>query len=128
LAITSFKDDRGCCTTNTGDSIYPVIVVRNNGSAAPATNVTVIYQIHSPIGTGGVYQNIGYGTIEPRELPPGTSDEDYLDAGRWQIPKTSAWKNQWHGVRACLRTDGSFPTGDPNQGDICATYTRFSKK
>lgn len=128
LVISQFKDQKGCCTTNTGDYVYPDIWVRNDGPAAPSANVTVIYQISSPVGTGGIFQTIGYGTIEPRELPPGGTDEDYMDGSRWRIPKSSAWKNQWHTVRACLIEDGSFPTGDPNLGDICAAYNRYSKK
>lgn len=128
LSIAQFKDQKGCCTTNTGDYVYPNIWVKNTGSAAPASNVSVIYQISSPNGTGGNWWTIGYGTIESRELPPGGTDEDYMDGNRWQIPKNNAWKNQWHTVRACLRRDGGSPKGDPSQGDICASYTRFSKK
>ena len=127
LVITKFQDESGCCTTNTGDRIKPDIWVRNTGPVAPASNVTVIYQINSPVATGSAWWTIGYGGIEPRELPPGGTDEDYMD-GKWSIPKDSAWKNQWHTVRACLRADGSTPFGDPNRGDVCATYTRFSKK
>ncbi|WP_374683228.1 peptidoglycan DD-metalloendopeptidase family protein [Accumulibacter sp.] len=127
LAITKFEDESGCCTTNTGDRIKPDIWVRNTGPVAPASNVTVIYQINSPVATGNAWWTIGYGGIEPRELPPGGTDEDYMD-GRWSIPKDGAWKKQWHTVRACLRADGSTPVGDPNRGDVCATYTRYSKK
>lgn len=127
LAITKFEDESGCCTTNTGDRIKPDIWVRNTGPVAPATNVTVIYQINSPVATGNAWWTIGYGGIEPRELPPGGTDEDYMD-GKWSIPKDGAWKKQWHTVRACLRADGSIPFGDPNRGDVCATYTRYSKK
>lgn len=127
LVITNFKDESGCCTTNTGSRIKPDIWVRNDGPVSPASNVTVIYQINSPVATGGAWQTIGYGTIEPRELPPGKTDEDYMN-GSWSIPKSSAWKNQWHTIRACIRTDGSAPAGDPGRGDICASYTRYSKK
>lgn len=127
LTITKFQDEVGCCTTNLGSRIKPDIWVKNTGPVAPASAVTVIYQIASPAATGGQFQTIGYGTIRPSELPPGGTDEDYMD-GSWSIPKNNAWKNQWHTVRGCLRADGSAPTGDPAKGDICATYGRFSKK
>jgi hypothetical protein len=127
LIIREFRDESGCCTTNTGDRIKPDIWVRNVGQVAPATNVIVVYQINSPLGTGGNWAFIGTGYIEPRELYPGKTDEDYME-GKWSIPKNDAWKKQWHTIRACLRADGSPPSGDPNQGDICATYGRFSKK
>lgn len=127
LVIVKFQDESSCCTTNTGDRIKPDIWVRNVGPVAPANAVTVIYQINSPVATGNAWWTIGYGGIEPRELPPGKVDEDYMD-NHWSIPKDRAWKNQWHTVRACLRADGSMPFGDPNRGDICATYGRYSKK
>lgn len=127
LVITKFQDESGCCTTNTGDRIKPNIWVRNTGPAAPASNVTVIYQINSPVATGNAWWTIGYGGIEPRELPPGGTDEDYMD-NTWSIPKDNAWKKQWHTIRACLRADGSTPLGDPSRGDVCATYGRYSKK
>ena len=127
LTITKFQDESGCCTTNTGDRIKPNIWVQNAGTVAPASNVIVLYQINSPVATRNTWWTIGYGGIEPGELPPGETDEDYMD-GRWSIPKDGAWKKQWHTVRACLRADGSTPVGDPNRGDVCATYTRFSKK
>jgi hypothetical protein len=126
LVITQFRDQRGCCTTNTGEYIYPDIWIRNDGQAAPGANILVLYQVSSPIGTGGAYWNIGYGTITPNELPPGSTDEDSMDAGRWQIPKLSAWKKQWHTVRACVHPQGATPTG--GSGDVCVAYTRYSKK
>jgi len=128
LVITKFQDQVGCCTTNIGSSTKPDIWVRNDGLVAPATNVTVLYQISSPIATGGAWWNIGYGIITPGELSSGKTDEDYMEGGGWAIPKNNVWKNQWHTIRACLRTDGSYPKGDPNQGDVCATYQRYSKK
>ncbi|TXH00290.1 MAG: hypothetical protein E6P95_03840, partial [Candidatus Moraniibacteriota bacterium] len=110
LSITRFEDKVDCCTTNTGAAPKPRIWVYNDGNAAPGANVTVVYQVSSPVATGGLYQVIGYGTIEPRELPPKTSDEDQMDCdGCWRIPTTSAWKKQWHNFRACLRTDGGTP-------------------
>lgn len=126
LTIVKFQDQRGCCTTNTGEYLYPDIWIRNDGPVAPGANVLVLYQVSSPIGTGGAYWNIGYGTISPSELPPGGTDEDYMDAGRWQIPKSSAWKNQWHTVRACVNPEGNTPTGGGS--DICTVYQRYSKK
>ena len=128
LTITRFEDEVGCCTTNTGSRIKPNIWIRNVGSALPASEVTVIYQIHSPVATGNVWWGIGYGGIRPDELTPGDTDEDYMDGNGWPIPKTSAWKKQWHTVRACIRADGSTPVGDPDRGDICASYSRYSKK
>ena len=126
LVITKFQDESGCCTTNTGSRIKPNIWVRNDGPASPGANVTVIYHISSPVATGGAYIHIGYGSIEPRELPSGGTDEDYMD-GSWSIPKSGAWKNQWHTIRGCLKADGSTPVGDQNT-EVCAHYTRFSKK
>ncbi|TXH02340.1 MAG: hypothetical protein E6P95_00130 [Candidatus Moraniibacteriota bacterium] len=132
LSITRFEDKVGCCTTNTGAAPKPRIWVYNDGNAAPGANITVVYQVSSPVATGGLYQVIGYGTIEPRELPPKTSDEDQMDCdGCWRIPTTSAWKKQWHNFRACLRTDGGTPvpsTGAPSPGEVCAVYGRYSKK
>ncbi|MFZ1627087.1 MAG: peptidoglycan DD-metalloendopeptidase family protein [Candidatus Moraniibacteriota bacterium] len=131
LSITRFEDKVGCCTTNTGAAPKPRIWVYNGGTVAPGANVTVVYQVSSPVATGGLYQVIGYGTIEPRELPPGTSDEDQMDCdGCWRIPTSSAWKKQWHNFRACLRTDGGTPvpsTGAPSPGEVCAVYQRYSK-
>ena len=126
LVITKFQDESGCCTTNTGSRIKPNIWVRNDGPASPGANVTVIYHISSPVATGGAYIHIGYGSIEPRELPSGGTDEDYMN-GSWSIPKSGAWKNQWHTIRGCLKADGSTPVGDPNT-EVCAHYTRYSKK
>lgn len=126
LVITKFQDESGCCTTNTGSRIKPNIWVRNDGPASPGTNVTIIYYISSPVATGGAWQHIGYGSIEPRELPSGGTDEDYMD-GSWSIPKSGVWKNQWHTIRGCLKADGSTPVGDPNT-EVCAYYTRYSKK
>lgn len=132
LVITRFEDKVGCCTTNTGAAPKPRIWIRNDGSVAPGANVSVVYQVSSPVATGGLYQVIGYGTIEPRELAPGDTDEDQMDCdGCWRIPKTSAWKKQWHNFRACLRTDGGTPapsSGAPNPGEVCAVYSRYSKE
>jgi hypothetical protein len=132
LVITRFEDKVGCCTTNTGAAPKPRIWIRNDGPVAPGANVTVVYQVSSPVATGGLYQVIGYGTIEPRELPPGDTDEDQMDCdGCWRIPKTSAWKKQWHNFRACLRVDGATPTpstGAPSPGEVCAVYSRYSKE
>lgn len=131
LVITRFEDKVGCCTTNTGAAPKPRIWIRNDGTAAPGANVSVVYQVSSPVATGGLYQVIGYGTIEPRELPPGSTDEDQMDCdGCWRIPTNSAWKKQWHNFRACLRVDGGAPvpsTGDPSPGEVCAVYQRYSK-
>lgn len=127
LVITKFQDETGCCTTNTGSRIRPDIWVRNDGPVSPGANVTVIYQISSPVATGGAWWTMGSGIIEPRELKPGDTDEDFMD-GRWSVPKNNAWKKQWHTIRACIKPDGSAPTGDPGQGDLCATYGRYSKK
>lgn len=131
LSITKFEDKVGCCTTNTGAAPKPRIWVYNGGTAAPGANVTVVYQVSSPVATGGLYQVIGYGTIEPRELVPGDTDEDQMDCdGCWRIPTTSAWKKQWHNFRACLRVDGGTPvpsTGAPSPGEVCAVYQRYSK-
>lgn len=126
LVITKFQDESGCCTTNLGSRIKPNIWVRNDGPVAPGANVTVIYHIASPVATGGNYILIGYGSIRPDELPPGGTDEDYMD-NQWTIPKNNAWKNQWHTVRGCLKADGSAPVGDPNT-EVCAYYARYSKK
>lgn len=131
LVITRFEDKVGCCTTNTGAAPKPRIWIRNDGTVAPGANVSVVYQVSSPVATGGLYQVIGYGTIEPRELPPGSTDEDQMDCdGCWRIPTSSAWKKQWHNFRACLRVDGGAPvpsTGDPSPGEVCAVYQRYSK-
>jgi hypothetical protein len=126
LFITKFQDETGCCTTNLGKRIKPNIWVRNNGSVAPSANVTVVYHIASPVATGGAYILIGSGTITPSELPPGGTDEDYMD-NSWSIPNNSAWKKQWHTVRGCLKPDGSTPVGG-GAGEICAYYTRYSKE
>ena len=126
LVITKFQDESGCCTTNLGKRIKPDIWVRNDGPVAPGSNVTVVYHISSPVATGGAYLSIGSGTIRADELPPGGTDEDYMD-NQWTIPKSSAWKKQWHTVRGCLRQDGSTPVGDPNT-EVCAYYYRYSKE
>ncbi len=132
LTITRFEDKVGCCTTNTGAAPKPRLWIRNTGSVAPGANVMVTYQVSSPVATGGLYHTIGYGTIEPRELPPGDTDEDHMDCdGCWRIPKDKAWKKQWHTFRACLRTDGASPTpsaSTPSPGEVCATYSRYSKE
>jgi surface antigen len=126
LVIAKFQDESGCCTTNTGSRIKPDIWVRNDGPVSPATDVQVLYQISSPVATGGQWRTIGYGSIRPSELPSGGTDEDYMD-GSWSVPKNSAWKNQWHTIRGCLKADGiGTPTG--GQGEVCATYGRYSKK
>ena len=127
LVITKFQDEVGCCTTNRGSRIKPDIWVRNDGPVAPASDVTVLYHISSPVATGGAWWNIGYGVIRPSELPSGGTDEDYMEGNGWPIPSGSAWKLQWHTVRACLKQDGSTPVGDPNT-EVCAYYTRYSKK
>jgi hypothetical protein len=127
LVITKFQDEIGCCTTNTGSRIKPDIWVRNDGPVAPATDVQVLYQISSPIATGGQWRTIGYGYIHPSELPPGGTDEDYMD-NSWSIPKNSAWKKQWHTVRGCLKEDGLGTPIGGGQGEICTTYGRYSKK
>ncbi len=49
LYATTFRDDRGCCTTNTGNYIDPRIWIYNAGPAAPASTVSIIYQISSPV-------------------------------------------------------------------------------
>lgn len=128
LVITKFRDESGCCTTNTGSRIKPDIWIKNTGPVSPASEVFIRYSISSPVATGGAWWEIGYGVIRPSELPPGGTDEDYMEGNGYPIPKNSAWKNQWHTVRACLRADGSYPANDPNQGDVCATYSRYSKK
>lgn len=128
LSITKFQDEESCCTTNTGSRIKPNIWVKNSGPVAPATNVQVLYQVSSPVATGNQWVYIGYGIIEPRELPPGKTDEDYMEGSGFTIPSSNAWKLQWHQVRACIKPDGSAPSGDTAQGDICATYQRYSKK
>lgn len=127
LIIAKFEDEEGCCTTNTGDRIKPKLWVRNTGSVAPAASATVIYQIQSPVATSGSWLVIGYSGLEPSHLLPGQTDVEHMD-GKWSIPKNGTWKNQWHSVRACIRGDGNAPVGDPNRGDVCATYTRYSKK
>jgi hypothetical protein len=127
LVITKFQDEVGCCTTNTGSRIKPDIWVRNDGPVSPASDVTVLYQISSPIATGGQWWTIGYGVIHPSELPSGGTDEDYMD-NSWSIPKNSAWKKQWHTIRGCLKEDGLGTPIGGGQGEICATYGRYSKK
>ena len=127
LVITQFQDEVGCCTTNTGSRIKPDIWVRNNGPIAPASDVTVTYHISSPVATGGAWWHIGYGIIHPSELPPGGTDEDYMEGNGYPIPQNSAWKLQWHTIRGCLKANGSAPVGDPNT-EVCAYYTRYSKK
>lgn len=127
LVITKFQDEVGCCTTNTGSRIKPDIWVRNDGPIAPASDVTVTYHISSPVATGGAWWHIGYGVIHPSELPPGGTDEDYMDGNGYPIPQNSAWKLQWHTIRACLKANGSAPVGDPAT-EVCAYYTRYSKK
>ncbi|MEF8699276.1 MAG: CARDB domain-containing protein [Candidatus Accumulibacter sp. UW20] len=127
LVIAKFEDEEGCCTTNTGDRIKPKLWVRNAGSAAPVAHATVIYQIQSPVATGSNWLVIGYSGLEPDHLLPGQTDVEHMD-GKWSIPKNSAWKRQWHNVRACIRADGSTPFGDPNRGDLCIVYSRYSKK
>ena len=84
LVIEKFRDESGCCTTNLGSRIKPDIWVRNDGPVAPGANVPVIYHINSPVATGGAYISIGSGSIRPDELPPGGTDEDYMD-GSWSI-------------------------------------------
>jgi hypothetical protein len=125
LVITKFQDQKGCCTTNTGEYVYPDIWVRNDGQASPLSNVRVLYRIASN-GTGGAWWTIGYGTISPSELPPGKTDEDYMDGDRWRIPKDGSWKKQWHTIQACVNPRGEEPTctGD----DSISTYGRYSKK
>ena len=125
LVITKFQDESGCCTTNTGSRIKPNIWIRNDGPASSGANVTIIYHISSPVATGGAYIHIGYGSIEPRELPSGGTDEDYMD-GNWSIPKSGVWKNQWHTIRGCLKADGSTPVGDQNT-EVCALYAVFEE-
>lgn len=127
LIITKFQDESGCCTTNTGSRIKPDIWVRNDGPVSPAPDVSIIYQISSPVATGGTFQTIGYGSIRPSELPSGGTDEDYMD-GSWSVPKSNSWKKQWHTIRGCLKADGiGTPTGG-GVGEVCATYGRYSKK
>jgi len=130
LVITKFQDDKGCCTTNRGNSLYPRIWVRNDGPVAPGANVTVTYEIAN-INAGGPYSPMGTGTIEPRELPPGGTDEDKMDCdGCYRVPSGAEWKNQWHYIRACLRSDGGTPTYAPYAhpaGEVCAVYWRYSK-
>lgn len=58
LVITRFEDDKGCCTTNRGSSLYPRIWVRNDGNVAPGANVTVTYEIAN-INAGGPYSPMG---------------------------------------------------------------------
>jgi hypothetical protein len=126
LIIVRFQDKVGCCTTNLGSRIKPNIWIQNTGAVAPSGEAVVLYQISSPVGTGGAWWTIGYGGIQPSELPAGGTDEDYMDGGGWQIPKNNAWKNQWHTVRACVNRFGGSPTcgGD----DSIMTYMRASKK
>lgn len=127
LVITKFHDESGCCTTNTGSRIKPDIWVRNDGPVSPASDVSVIYQISSPVATGGQWWTIGYGSIRPSELPAGGTDEDYMD-GSWSVPKNNAWKNQWHTIRGCLKADGIGTPIGGGSGEICSTYGRYSKK
>ena len=127
LSITKFQDQIGCCTTNTGSRTKPNIWVYNAGPVAPSSNVTVIYHIASPVATGGAYIYIGSGVITPGELPPGGTDEDYMDGSGFQIPQNNAWKLQWHTIRGCIQPDGSTPVGG-GPGEVCAYYTRYSKK
>ena len=126
LSVERFEDRVGCCTTNTGKLVEPRIWVRNNG-AQPTGNLLVGFWIHSPVATGSTYQFMGYGTIEPRELPPGSLDEDRMDAGGWAIPKSSAWKKQWHTIKGCVHPTGHTPTGDESV-ESCRKYTRYSKE
>jgi hypothetical protein len=127
LVITQFQDQKGCCTTNTGEYVYPDIWIRNDGAASPLATVRVLYRIASN-GTGRAWWNIGYGTISPSELSPGKKDEDFMDdgGGRWRIPKDGAWKKQWHTIQACVNPRGEEPTcaGD----DSISIYGRYSKK
>lgn len=128
LSFYKFQDEEGCCTTNTGDRIKPHSYVHNSGSAAPSYPYPrVIYHISSPIATGGTYIHIGSGSFRMTDLPPNGTDDEHMDGNGWPIPKTNAWKNQWHTVRACIRADGSQPVGDPNT-EVCTYYHRFSKK
>ncbi len=128
LSFYKLQDKEGCCTTNTGDRIKPHSYVYNSGSAAPSYPYPqVIYHISSPIATGGAYIHIGNGSFRMTDIPPGGTDDEHMDGNGWQIPKTSAWKKQWHTVRACIRADGSQPVGDPNT-EVCTYYQRFSKK
>lgn len=127
LALVEFRDDRGCCTTNTGNYIDPRIWIKNNGPAAPSGVVQIIYQISSPVATGGSFILMKYGSLRPDELLPGATGHDGMDNQRWQIPKTSAWKKQWHTIRACFKPDGSAPVGG-GPGEICPTYQRYSKE
>lgn len=126
LTITKFEDQKGCCTTNTGEYVYPDIWISNSGLAAPESNVRVLYKIKS--SDNAEWSTIGYGTIEPRELPPGSTDEDYMDTSeqRWQIPKGDAWEKQWHTIMACVNIQGGEPTC--GSSDSVSTYTRYSKK
>jgi len=129
LRITKFRDKKGCCTTNRGKKLRPRVWVRNDGDAAPSGNVTVRFEINSR-GTGYQWWHMGNGTIEPRELPPGKTDEDKMDCdGCWRIPKSnkSAWKKTWHTIRACVHRSGGTPTCNPATDSI-ATYWRYSKK
>lgn len=127
LALVDFRDDRGCCTTNTGNYIDPRIWIKNNGSAAPSGTVQIIYQISSPVATGGAYILMNYGSLRPDELLPGAIGHDGMDNQRWQIPRTSAWRKQWHTIRACFKPDGSAPVGG-GPGEICPTYQRYSRE
>lgn len=128
LSLYRFGDEEGCCTTNTGDRIKPRSYVHNSGSGAPSHPYPpVIYHISSPVATGGAYIHIGNGSFRMTDLPPGGTDDDKMDGNGWPIPKNSAWKNQWHRVRACIRADGNQPVGDPNT-EVCLYYERRSKK
>lgn len=127
LYATTFRDDRGCCTTNTGNYIDPRIWIYNAGPAAPASTVSIIYQISSPVATGGNYILMRYGSLRPDELMPGATGHDGMDNQRWQIPKTSAWKKQWHNIRACIKPDGSMPVGG-GPDELCYYYQRYSKE
>ncbi len=127
LYATTFRDDRGCCTTNTGNYIDPRIWIYNAGPAAPASTVSIIYQISSPVATGGNYILMRYGSLRPDELMPGATGHDGMDNQRWQIPRTSAWKKQWHNIRACIKPDGSTPVGG-GPGELCYYYQRYSKE
>ncbi len=126
LYATTFRDDRGCCTTNTGNYIDPRIWVYNAGPAAPSGPVRIVYHISSPVATGGSYILMNNGTLRPDELLPGMTGHDGMDNQRWQIPRTSAWKKQWHTIRACLKPDGSIPVGG-GPGELCYYYQRYSR-
>ncbi|MDO8241012.1 MAG: peptidoglycan DD-metalloendopeptidase family protein [Candidatus Moranbacteria bacterium] len=122
--IIKIEDKKGCCTTNRGDKVYPRVWTQNTGTAAPLQNVAMRYYIRSA-GTGNVWWEIANDTMEPRELPPGGTDEESLDSG-WKIPSGSAWKNQWHEIKACV--DPLNAIAESNESDNCMSYSRFSKK